>query len=136
MVVQKAEAVEAKKVAAALAKKPAAVKSDQQQAAKEAIQRLPKIKEGKIIVRNLGFDLREKHLQLAFKKFGEIKEVTVPLSVATSMNRGFAFVEFVSRQNASEAITAMNGTKYKGRDLTVEFSVPKSAYEARIDNIV
>jgi len=30
----------------------------------------------------------------------------------------------------------MNGTKYKGRNLTVEFSVPKINYEKRVDNIV
>jgi len=30
----------------------------------------------------------------------------------------------------------MNGAKYKGRNLTVEFSVPKGSYEKRIDSIV
>ena len=30
----------------------------------------------------------------------------------------------------------MNGAKYKGRSLTVEFSVPKGSYEKRIDTIV
>ena len=30
----------------------------------------------------------------------------------------------------------MNGSKYKGRDLTVEFSVPKGSYESRIQTIV
>ena len=30
----------------------------------------------------------------------------------------------------------MNGNKYKGRNLTVEFSVPKESYEKRLDNIV
>ena len=30
----------------------------------------------------------------------------------------------------------MNGSKYKGRGLTVEFSVPKGSYDKRVDNIV
>ena len=30
----------------------------------------------------------------------------------------------------------MNGSKYKGRSLNVEFSVPKENYEKRIENIV
>lgn len=37
-------------------------------------------KEGKIIIRNLGFDLREKHLKSLFDKFGEIVGVNVPLN--------------------------------------------------------
>jgi len=45
-------------------------------------------------VRNLGFDLREKHLKSAFNKYGEIREVTVPVNPSTNLNRGFAFVEF------------------------------------------
>ena len=60
-------------------------------------ERAPKAKAGKIIVRNLGFDLREKHLTSAFKKFGPIKDVSVPLNPSTNTNRGFAFVEFESR---------------------------------------
>ena len=67
-------------------------------------ERAPRAKQGKIIVRNLGFDLREKHLKAAFSKFGSIKEVNVPVNPSTNMNRGFAFVEFSSRQEATEAI--------------------------------
>lgn len=37
---------------------------------------------------------------------------------------------------ATNAITEMNGTKYKGRNLTVEFSVDKKTYERRIETIV
>jgi len=93
-------------------------------------------KPGKLIIRNLGFDLKDKHLTAAFKKFGSILDVSVPLNASSNTNRGFAFVEFNSREDAADAITEMNGTKYKGRNLTVEFSVPKNTYEARIDNIV
>ena len=37
---------------------------------------------------------------------------------------------------ATNAITEMHGSKYKGRNLTVEFSVDKKTYEQRIQNIV
>ena len=104
--------------------------------AKAEQQRLPKAKQGKIIVRNLVFDLREKHLQAAFKRFGTILDLTVPLNPSSNQNRGFAFVEYATRAEANEAITAMNGAKYKGRNLTVEFSVPKGSYEKRVDAIV
>ena len=87
-------------------------------------------------MRNLTFDLREKHMTSAFKKFGKILEVTVPLNPSTNQNRGFAFVEFETRQMATNAIAEMHGSKYKGRNLTVEFSVDKKTYEQRIQNIV
>lgn len=79
-------------------------------------------------MRNLVFDMREKHLMNAFKKFGTIKEVNVPLNPTSNQNRGFAFVEFENRESASNAIAEMNGSKFKGRSLTVEFSVPKETY--------
>ena len=60
-------------------------------------QKQPKAKQGKIIVRNLGFDLREKHLKAAFSKFGQIKEINVPVNPAKNTTRGFGFVEFESR---------------------------------------
>ena len=99
-------------------------------------ERAPRAKQGKIIVRNLVFDLREKHLQSAFKKFGAISDISVPLNPSTNQNRGFGFVEFASRQHAQNAITEMHNAKYKGRNLTVEFSVPKGTYENRINQIV
>ena len=37
---------------------------------------------------------------------------------------------------ATNAIAEMHGAKYKGRNLTVEFSVDKKTYEKRIENIV
>ena len=87
-------------------------------------------------MRNLVFDLREKHLTSAFKKFGKIIEVSVPINPSTNTNRGFAFVEFETRQMATNAIAEMHGAKYKGRNLTVEFSVDKKTYENRINSIV
>ena len=80
--------------------------------------------------------MREKHVQNAFKKYGTILEVSVPLDLTKNQNRGFAFVEFENREQGTKAIEAMNGAKFKGRNLTVEFSVPKADYEKRIDNIV
>ena len=64
----------------------------------EKRERAPKAKQGKIIVRNLGFDLREKHLKNVFSPFGPIKEITVPLNQSTNQNRGFAFIEYETRQ--------------------------------------
>ena len=94
--------------------------------AKKGRERAPRAKQGKLIVRNLGFDLKEKHLTALFKKFGPIVEINLPLNPTTKQNRGFGFVEFEKREDAF----------YKGRDLTVEFSVSRETYERRLETIV
>jgi RNA recognition motif-containing protein len=72
---------------------PTAVQSEQ---AKEN-ERLPDVKAGRVIIRNLGFDLREKHLKNLFSKFGEIVNVNVPLNSTDNRSRGFGFIEFSTK---------------------------------------
>ena len=96
----------------------------------------PPVKQGRIIVRNLVFDVREKHLLKAFQKFGKVTSLNVPLNNANNQNRGFGFVEFPTRQEAQKAIDAMNGAQYKGRPLTVEFSLPKTSYETKVQHVL
>jgi len=70
--------------------------------------RPPPARQGRIIVRNLVFDMREKHLMKAFSKFGKIDSIDVPLNNTNNQNRGFGFVEFSGKGEAQAAITAMN----------------------------
>ena len=97
---------------------------------------MPDAKAGRLIVRNLGFDLREKHLKGLFSKFGEIVNVNVPLKNDNNLNRGFGFVEFKDKDMAAAAMKEMNGEKFKGREITVEFSMPKLKYDKKIENIM
>jgi len=41
-------------------------------------------------------------------------------------------VEFASKDDAQKAVDTMNGSKFKGRNLTVEFSLPKASYETKV----
>jgi RNA recognition motif-containing protein len=81
--------------------------------------------EGRIIVRNLVFDIREIHLTKAFAKFGTIDHVNVPLNSKNNQSRGFGFVEFTTKAEAQAAVDGMNGQTFKGRSLTCELSLPK-----------
>lgn len=76
--------------------------------------------------------MRENHLEKAFKQFGKIESINVPLNSVNNQNRGFGFVEFVSKTDAQSAIDGMNGKQFKGRLLTVEFSLPKASYETKV----
>jgi RNA recognition motif-containing protein len=62
--------------------------------------------------------------------------VNVPLNNTNNQSRGFGFVEFTTKEHAAEAIKALNGQMFKGRALTVEFSMPKLKYEKKISNIM
>jgi RNA recognition motif-containing protein len=44
--------------------------------------------------------MREKHLEKAFKQFGKIDSINVPLNNANNQNRGFGFVEFANKADA------------------------------------
>lgn len=57
----------------------------------------PKMHAGRIIVRNIGFDITEKHLRKDFAKYGAINEINVPLKSGSKLNRGFAFIEYSNK---------------------------------------
>ena len=44
----------------------------------------PPARQGRIIVRNLVFDIREKHLEKEFKKYGKIESINIPLNQANN----------------------------------------------------
>jgi RNA recognition motif-containing protein len=89
-------------------------------------------KEGKVIIRNLPFDLRDTHLKKDFAKYGTIVDVNVPLKNENNLNRGFGFVEFSTKAEAEKMIADLNGKKYKGRVVVVEASAPSRKYEKRV----
>lgn len=93
-------------------------------------------KPGRLIVRNLQFDIKQKHLKQTFAKFGALVDVNVPLNPENSLNKGFGFVEFKTRDEARKAIDTMNGKTYKGRLIAVDFAMSKRQYNKKIDNII
>jgi multiple RNA-binding domain-containing protein 1 len=70
----------------------------------------------KIIVRNVAFEATRKDLQQLFNPFGQIKSVRLPKKFDGN-HRGFAFVEFITRQEAQNAFEALQSTHLYGRHL-------------------
>jgi len=93
-------------------------------------------KPGRLIIRNLQFDIKEKHLKQTFAKFGNILDVSVPLNPENNLNKGFGFVEFKTRDEARKAIEGMNAKQYKGRTVAVDFALSKKKYNRKIDEII
>ena len=93
-------------------------------------------KAGRVVLRNLQFDIKEKHLKQNFAKFGKIIDASVPLNPENSLNKGFGFIEFSTRDEARKAIQEMNGKPYKGRTIAIDFALSKRQYNRKIDEII
>ena len=72
----------------------------------------------KIIVRNVAFEATRKELRELFGRFGHIKSVRLPHKFDGG-HRGFAFVDFVTHQEAACAYDALSSTHLYGRHLVL-----------------
>ncbi|GFE54036.1 Ser Arg-rich splicing factor [Babesia ovis] len=72
-----------------------------------------------LLVRNLKYETSPDQLREAFSKFGEIRDVYLPLDYYTRKPRGFGFVEFFSHSDADEAMREMFGYELDGNKIEV-----------------
>ena len=79
----------------------------------------------KIYVGNLTFSVTEDDLQGLFSNYGEVEEVAVITDRDTGRPRGFAFITMEDNA-AREAIEALNGTDFEGRNITVNEAKPRA----------
>ncbi|XKL60987.1 hypothetical protein PGB90_008044 [Kerria lacca] len=78
----------------------------------------------KILVRNIPFQAKSNELKDLFKTFGDIKAVRLPKKmVGTGPHRGFAFVEYFSKEDAKRAMQSLcQSTHLYGRRLVLEWA--------------
>ncbi|BES97847.1 RNA recognition motif. (a.k.a. RRM, RBD, or RNP domain) [Nesidiocoris tenuis] len=78
----------------------------------------------KIIVRNIPFQATQKEIEDIFKTFGLLKFVRLPKKlIGTGPHRGFAFVEFLSKNDAKRAMESLGqSTHLFGRRLVLEWA--------------
>ena len=60
----------------------------------------------KLIVRNVPFEATKKELQELFSTFGQLKSVRIPRKF-DGTHRGFAFVDFLTKNEAKNAMEAL-----------------------------
>ncbi|KNE60218.1 hypothetical protein AMAG_05631 [Allomyces macrogynus ATCC 38327] len=75
----------------------------------------------KLMVRNVPFEATIKDLRQLFASFAHVKSVRLPKKV-TGGHRGFAFAEFLTHNEAVEALQALRHTHLYGRRLVIEFA--------------
>ena len=79
----------------------------------------------KLYVGGLSYDVNDSDLNQLFAQHGTVEEATVIMDKMTGRSKGFGFVEMSTPQEAQAAITALNGTEYSGRTLTVNEAKPR-----------
>jgi len=80
----------------------------------------------KLYVGNLSYNTQEEDLREAFSKIGEVVSATLITDQASGRSKGFGFVEMATDEDAAKAITAMNGTSFMDRTITVNEAKPKT----------
>lgn len=75
----------------------------------------------KIIVRNVAFEATTSEIRELFAAFGQLKRVRMPKKFDGS-HRGFAFVEFLTEQEAQTAFAALSSSHLYGRHLVLEWA--------------
>lgn len=73
----------------------------------------------KLYVGNLPFSSTEADLKDAFGRHGGVQSVNVITDRETGRARGFAFVEMEDAEAAQNAIRALDGTDFGGRNIKV-----------------
>ena len=73
----------------------------------------------RLFIGNLPYAASEAELREHLSSVGEPTQIVLPVDRETGRPRGFAFVEFLDRAHAEQAIQRFNGQPYNGRPLAV-----------------
>lgn len=86
----------------------------------------------KILVRNVPFEASKKEIKELFGTFGEIKTLRLPQKLSgTGSHRGFAFVDFLTKQYAKRAFESLcSSTHLYGRRLVLEWAEDEDSVDA------
>jgi|OpeIllAssembly_1097287.scaffolds.fasta_scaffold17640_2 RNA recognition motif-containing protein len=87
--------------------------------------------EKKLYVGNISFQATEDDLRELFAKSGEVESVKMITDQFTGKPKGFGFVEMANEEDAKNAITALNGTTFMDRAMTVAEAKPQQPREKR-----
>ena len=85
-----------------------------------------------IFVAKLDFGVTNEQLRQLFEQHGSVIKVNVATDRETGKSRGFAFVEMTDREEAENAINALNGHMINGRDIAVKEAELKKSETCQI----
>jgi len=80
----------------------------------------------KLYVGNLSYQMTEDGLRDLFSPIGEVVSAKIITDAATGRSKGFGFVEMASDEDATKAITDLNGTTVMDRAINVSEARPQT----------
>jgi cold-inducible RNA-binding protein len=83
----------------------------------------------KLYVGNVSFNVSEQQLTDHFSAFGDVTSCKIITDRDTGRSKGFAFVEMSTSDEASEAISGLDGKELDGRGLRVNEAKPQEKRE-------
>lgn len=84
-----------------------------------------------LFVGNLAWDLSEDDVWSHFGEHGEVSSVRLPKDMASGRPKGFGYVEFASPADAQKAFDALSGSELSGREIRLDFSIPRDQQTPR-----
>lgn len=87
----------------------------------------------KLYVGNLPYTTEESDLKELFSQYGAVELVRIITDRDTGRSKGFAFVEYATKEEADAAIEALNGKEYESRALVVNEARPMTERPPRRD---
>jgi RNA recognition motif-containing protein len=82
----------------------------------------------KMYVGNLPFDTNDQDLRTLFGEYGQVTDVHLPSDRETGRPRGFAFVTMESKEAMEQAIKALDGQDFQGRNLRINEAQPRESF--------
>ena len=79
----------------------------------------------RLFVGNMPYGATDADLRAHFAQVGEPSQVVIPVDRETGRPRGFAFVEYMDRAKAEEAVNRFNQQPFMGRSLSVSEARPR-----------
>ena len=79
-----------------------------------------------LYVSNLDFGIQDDALKNMFATFGTVTSAKVILDRTTGKSRGFGFVEMPDKNEATKAISSLNGSMSEGKQIKVSEARPKN----------
>ena len=81
----------------------------------------------RLYVGNLGYAVTSADLEQLFAPHGAVQSAQVCEDREAGRSKGFGFVEMATDEDATKAITALNGQDHNGRALTVNEARPRES---------
>ena len=78
-----------------------------------------------IYVGNLSWQMTDEDLRALFEQYGSVTSAKIVKDKVSGRSKGFGFVEMSADTEAQAAISALNGTQFGGRTLTVNEARPQ-----------